>query len=69
MLRLSTPDYATINQTHSFMVNYGGGEANVAVALAHMGHKAYFMSKLPPNQLVMEQLLIFLVIMLTQDTL
>ncbi len=51
MLRLSTPDYNTINQTHSFLVNYGGGEANVAVALAHMGHNTYFMSKLPPNQL------------------
>jgi len=51
MLRLSTPDYATINQTHEFVVNYGGGEANVAVALAHMGHNTYFMSKLPPNQL------------------
>ncbi len=51
MLRLSTPDYSTIDQTHSFVVNYGGGEANVAVALAHMGHKTYFMSKLPPNQL------------------
>lgn len=51
MLRLSTPDYNTINQTRSFLVNYGGGEANVAVALAHMGHKTYFMSKLPPNQL------------------
>ena len=51
MLRLSTPDYSTINQTHSFMVNYGGGEANVAVALSHMGHNTYFLSKLPPNQL------------------
>ncbi len=51
MLRLSTPDYNTINQTRSFLVNYGGGEANVAVALSHMGHNAYFMSKLPPNQL------------------
>ena len=51
MLRLSTPDYNTINQAHTFMVNYGGGEANVAVALSHMGHKTYFMSKLPPNQL------------------
>lgn len=51
MLRLSTPDYATINQTHSFMVNYGGGEANVAVALSHMGHQTAFISKLPPNQL------------------
>ncbi len=51
MLRLSTPDYTTINQAHSYIANYGGGEANVAVALAHMGHKTYFMSKLPPNQL------------------
>lgn len=51
MLRLSTPDYATINQARSFLVNYGGGEANVAIALAHMGHRTYFMSKLPPNQL------------------
>lgn len=51
MLRLSTPDYSTINQTHSFIVNYGGGEANVAVALSHLGHHCYFMSKLPPNQL------------------
>lgn len=51
MLRLSTPNCETINQTHSFMVNYGGGEANVAVALSHMGHSTYFMSKLPPNQL------------------
>ena len=51
MLRLSTPDYATINQCRNFIVNYGGGEANVAVALSHLGHKCYFMSKLPPNQL------------------
>ena len=51
MLRLSTPDHQTINQTKSYLANYGGGEANVAVALAHMGHKTYFISKLPPNQL------------------
>lgn len=51
MLRLSTPDYRTINQTRSYNANYGGGEANVAVSLAHFGHNTYFMSKLPPNQL------------------
>lgn len=51
MLRLSTPDHQTINQTHSYIANYGGGEANVAVSLSHMGHNTYFMSKLPPNQL------------------
>lgn len=51
MLRLSTPDYQTINQTTSYIANYGGGEANVAVSLAHMGHKTSFVTKLPPNQL------------------
>lgn len=51
MMRLSTPDYSTINQSRSFLVNYGGGEANVAVALARMGHKTLFLTKLPPNQL------------------
>ena len=51
MLRLSTPDYQTINQANSFIANYGGGEANVAVSLSHMGHNAYFITKLPPNQL------------------
>lgn len=51
MLRLSTPDYATIDQTHSFLVNYGGGEANVAIALSHMGHQTCFLTKLPPNLL------------------
>lgn len=51
MMRLSTPDHSTINQSHSFLVNYGGGEANVAVALARMGHKTTFLTKLPPSQL------------------
>ncbi len=50
MLRLSTHDYK-INQTHSFVVNYGGVEANVAVTMSHMGHDTYFMSKLLPSQL------------------
>ncbi len=51
MLRLSTPTGSTIDQTHGFMAHYGGGEANVAVALAHMGHPARFVSRLPQNQL------------------
>ncbi len=51
MLRLSTPDNYTINQTNSYIANYGGGEANVAVSLSHMGHKTEFFTKLPPNQL------------------
>lgn len=49
MLRLTPPDYAKIDQTRSFMVNYGGAEANVAVSLAYFGHRCYFISKLPPS--------------------
>lgn len=51
MLRLTPPNYNTIDQTQTFVANYGGGEANVAVSLSHFGHNTYFMSKLPPNQL------------------
>lgn len=52
MLRLTPPNYNKIDQTQTFVANYGGGEANVAVALSHFGHSnTYFMSKLPPNQL------------------
>ncbi len=51
MLRLTPPDYAKFEQANSFLANYGGGEANVAVSLAHLGHECYFLSKLPPNDL------------------
>jgi 2-dehydro-3-deoxygluconokinase len=49
MLRLTPPEYNKIDQTNTFMANYGGGEANVGVSLSHFGHKTYFMSKVPPN--------------------
>lgn len=51
MLRLSTPGYERIVQAHSFDVNYGGGEANVAVSLANFGCDSCFVSKLPENDL------------------
>jgi 2-dehydro-3-deoxygluconokinase len=51
MLRLSPPLYHKIEQTNDFTATYGGGEANVAVALAHLGHTTSFISKLPANQL------------------
>ena len=38
MLRLSSPGQSRLVQSGSFDVNYGGGEANVAVSLAHFGH-------------------------------
>ena len=51
MLRLSTPGHERFVQSKSFDVSYGGGEANVAVSLAHYGHDAYFISKLPNNDI------------------
>ena len=40
MLRLSTPGHNRVVQSDSFCVNYGGGEANVAVSLANYGDEA-----------------------------
>ncbi len=50
MLRLSTPGNSRIVQSDSFCVNYGGGEANVAVSLANYGHDAYFVSRVPTHE-------------------
>ena len=38
MLRLSPPGNERFMQATSFDINYGGGEANVAVSLANYGH-------------------------------
>lgn len=51
MLRLTPPEYHTIENANSFQANYGGGEANVAISLARFGHQSYFVSRLPDNQL------------------
>jgi 2-dehydro-3-deoxygluconokinase len=51
MLRLSTPGFKRFVQSDSFDVNYGGGEANVAVALANYGFESYFLSKLPKHEI------------------
>ncbi len=51
MLRLSTPGQMRFVQVNSFDVVYGGGEANVAVSLAHFGHDAYFVSRLPEHEI------------------
>ena len=51
MLRLSTPNNEKFIQADEFDVNYGGGEANVAVSLANYGHDAYFVSKLPKHEI------------------
>ena len=42
MLRLSTPGYSRFVQAQSLEVNYGGGEANVALSLCNLGEEAIF---------------------------
>jgi len=51
MLRLSTPGFTRFVQAQSFDATYGGGEANVAVALANYGFESYFVSKLPAHEI------------------
>ena len=51
MLRLSTPGFSRFVQAQNFDANYGGGEANVAVALSNYGFDSYFVSKLPKHEI------------------
>ena len=51
MLRLSSPGNSRFVQSESFDVNYGGGEANVAVSLQHYGNEAFFVSKVPEHEI------------------
>ncbi len=49
MLRLSTPGFERFVQSDSFDVTYGGGEANVAVAVSNYGLNGVFVTKVPDN--------------------
>ena len=49
MLRLSTPNNEKFIQADEFDINYGGGEANVAVSLANYGHDTQFVTAVPAN--------------------
>jgi len=51
MLRLSTPGYSRILQTDHFIMTFGGGEANVSVALANFGLESYYVTRLPKNEI------------------
>jgi len=51
MLRLSSPGNSRFIQSDVFDVNYGGGEANVAVSLQNYGDEAYFVSKVPEHEI------------------
>ena len=50
MLRLSV-ERKRLETANRFEASYGGAEANVAVSLAHFNHNAYFISKLPNNNI------------------
>lgn len=49
MLRLSTPGNERFIQADEFDVNYGGGEANVAVSLANYGYDTEYVTAVPAN--------------------
>src|SRR6478609_2843894 len=51
MMRLSTPGFERFVQSDSFDVTYGGGEANVAVAVSNYGLDGVFVTKVPDNAL------------------
>ncbi len=50
MLRLSTPGFGRFVQSTSLNVNYGGGEANVAAAVAFLGLPARHVTRFPANE-------------------
>ena len=49
MLRLAPPGFERLLQSPQFVATFGGGEANVAVALATFGLDARYVTLLPPN--------------------
>ena len=51
MLRLSTPGFSRFVQADRFDAVYGGGEANVAVALSNYGLDSYFVTKVPAHEI------------------
>lgn len=51
MLRLKSPGHERFFQSPTFEATFGGGEANVAVALSNYGYSAGFVSALPDNDI------------------
>ena len=51
MIRLSPPPGVRLEQARNFDLNFGGAEANVAVALARFGLDVSFVTVLPDNDL------------------
>ncbi len=51
MLRLTPPNYEKIRLANTFEANYGGSEANIALALANLGVDSTFFSVVPNNSI------------------
>jgi 2-dehydro-3-deoxygluconokinase len=49
MLRLSPPGFERFFQSPLLQATFGGGEANVAVSLAHFGCESYYVTRVPAN--------------------
>jgi 2-dehydro-3-deoxygluconokinase len=49
LLRLSPPGHERLLQSPTLSATFGGGEANVAVSLAHFGLPSRFVTRLPAN--------------------
>ena len=52
MLRLNPPGFERFLQTPQFVATFGGGEANVAVAVATYGVPARYVTVIPPNNAI-----------------
>lgn len=56
MLRLAPPGFERFLQSPRFVATFGGGEANVAVALAGFGNPARYITVLPSNNPIADAL-------------
>ncbi len=57
MLRLAPPGFERLLQSPQFLATFGGGEANVAVAVAQFGLPARYITVLPANNPIADALL------------
>jgi 2-dehydro-3-deoxygluconokinase len=54
MLRLAPPGFERFLQSPSFLASFGGGEANVAVAIAGFGGRSRYVTLLPANHPIVD---------------
>src|SRR5229473_3366686 len=57
MLRLAPPGFERFLQSPQFVATFGGGEANVAVALSGFGLAAAYVTALPPANPIADALI------------